>query len=59
VSNCRLALPVTRFPTFDGAPAVDENVTLCAVVPASFVHVTVPPFVIVTVDGANENTADP
>jgi hypothetical protein len=41
-----------------GEPTV-ENVTLWAVVPASFVHVTVPPRVIVTADGVNENVADP
>jgi hypothetical protein len=56
--NVREAVPVVMLPTFEGAPAV-ENVTLCATVPASFVHVTVPPFVIVTLPGENENTAVP
>jgi hypothetical protein len=53
LGNVRADDPVVKFPMFPGAPVL-ENVTLCGVVPASFVHVTVPPFVIVTLAGANE-----
>jgi hypothetical protein len=58
VLNVRVALPDVMFPTSEGEPPV-VNVTLCAVVPASFVHVTVPPLVIVTALGVKENEAEP
>ena len=38
---------------------VDENVTLCTTVLLSFVHETVPPLVMVTLAGENENEAEP
>jgi hypothetical protein len=53
VLNVRLFEPVEKFPMLSGDPAV-VNVTLCAA-PASLLHVTVPPFVIVTADGEKEN----
>jgi hypothetical protein len=59
VGNARLELPDVKLGTFSGAPDAGENVTLCATPPPPFDHVTVPPTVIVTVDGLNENTADP
>jgi hypothetical protein len=59
VSKVRLEVPDVKFPMLPGAPAAVANVTLCGVVPASLFHVTVPPFVMVTVDGENENVAEP
>lgn len=51
-SNVRLFEPDEKLSMLAGDPVL-MNVTLCAV-PALLVHVTVPPFVIVTDDGEKE-----
>jgi hypothetical protein len=53
LSNVRLFEPDVKLPMLAGDPWV-VNVTVCAI-PASLLHVTVPPFVIVTDDGENED----